>query len=453
MFASRLNPAGSALAFSTLAGGSHNDFASDFATDAAGNGYLVGSSQSTDFPSPGFALKLGSYARALDAFPAAVAPDADGNAWLAGSRGGDVYAARLSANGATLEHETVFGGSETESAADVALGSGVHLTGHTYSADFPTTPGAFDRVWGGDTMIFWGDAFVAKLDLEGTLPPVPTPAPAPSLVSPDDGAVAGQPVTFDWSDVAGATAYTIQVDEISEFGAPLILSANTSASQFTTSALPDGNWFWRVRAEGGAWSSVRRITVQSAPPPPPPPEPGAPSLVSPLADAQVAQPFTFNWSDVDDAAWYVIEVDNGSSLVWAATTTPSELSTNSLPNGTLFWRVRAFNENGVGGPYSEKRTVRVATPLAAPTLVSPSNDARFRPGQSITFDWSNVANATSYTIEIDDSQSFSAPLTASQTVAGSQFTTSTLPTRRMWWRVRANDGGAWSSSRRFEVRN
>ena len=215
-------------------------------------------------------------------------------------------------------------------------------------------------------MIFWGDAFVAKVDLDGTLPPVPTPAPAPALVSPDDGAVAGQPVTFDWSDVSGATAYTIQVDEISEFGAPLILSANTSASQFTTSALPDGNWFWRVRAEGGAWSSVRRITVQSAPPPPPPPEPGTPSLVSPAADAQVAQPFTFDWSDVDDAAWYVIEVDDGSSLVWAATTTPSSLSTNSLPNGTLFWRVRAFNENGVGGPYSAKRTVRVATPLRRP---------------------------------------------------------------------------------------
>ena len=59
VFATRLNPAGSALVFSTLAGGSHNDFASDFAIDAAGNAYLVGSSQSPDFPSPGFALKLG----------------------------------------------------------------------------------------------------------------------------------------------------------------------------------------------------------------------------------------------------------------------------------------------------------------------------------------------------------------------------------------------------------
>ena len=115
----------------------------------------------------------------------------------------------------------------------------------------------------------------------------------------------------------------------------------------------------------------------------------------------------------------MIEADDSSnfgSLVWAATTTPSSLSTNSLPNGTVFWRVRAFNSDGVAGPYSAVRTVVVGSgssgPLPAPTLDRPGNDARFSPGQSITFDWSDVAGAGGYTIQIDDSQSFSAPLTA-----------------------------------------
>ena len=57
---------------------------------------------------------------------------------------------------------------------------------------------------------------------------------------------------------------------------------------------------------------------------------------------------------------------------------------------------------------------------------------------------------------IDDSNSFSAPQTPNQTVSGTSFALSTLPTRRMWWRVRANDSsgapGAWSSARRFEVK-
>ena len=61
-----------------------------------------------------------------------------------------------------------------------------------------------------------------------------------------------------------------------------------------------------------------------------------------------------------------------------------------------------------------------------------------------------------HTLQIDDSQDFSAPLVLNQTTTASQFTTSTLPTGRMWWRVRANDAsgapGAWSPSIRFEVK-
>ncbi len=483
LFQTKLNPAGSALVYSTFIGGPGNDFGSDFDIDGGGNAYVVGGGNVLKLNAAGSAL---DYSRAV-AGAGAIAAVGDGTAWIGGAAGPDgpttpdafdpffnggvvdAYVAKLDAAGSVV-FASFLGGSESEAVADVALdpAGDVYLTGHTYSPDFTTTPGAFDRTWAGDPLIFWGDAFVAKVDADATAPPVPPPAPAPAappLVSPSAGATVVPPVTFDWGDVSGAVSYTIQVDEISAFGAPLILSANTTASTFTTSSLPDGTWFWRVRgvnSEGtpGAWSEVRTITVQSTPPPPPPPTPGAATLVSPADGAQVTQPFTFDWSDVANAAWYVIEADDSSnfgSLVWAATTTPSSLATNSLPNGTVFWRVRAFNSDGVAGPYSAVRTVVVGSgssgPLPAPTLISPSNDARFSPGQSIAFDWSDVAGAGGYTIQIDDSQSFSAPLTATATVASSSYVTSTLPTRRLWWRVRANDGGAWSSVRRLEVKN
>jgi hypothetical protein len=68
-----------------------------------------------------------------------------------------------------------------------------------------------------------------------------------------------------------------------------------------------------------------------------------------------------------------------------------------------------------------------------------------------------VTGAATYTIQIDNSSSFSAPLTLERTVTASTFTTSTLPVGRLWWRVRANDGpgapGAWSATRRFEIRS
>jgi hypothetical protein len=68
-----------------------------------------------------------------------------------------------------------------------------------------------------------------------------------------------------------------------------------------------------------------------------------------------------------------------------------------------------------------------------------------------------VSGAASCTIEIDDSNSFLAPLILTQTVTVSQFSTTTLPTRQLWWRVRANDAagtpGTWSAVWWFEVKN
>jgi hypothetical protein len=76
-------------------------------------------------------------------------------------------------------------------------------------------------------------------------------------------------------------------------------------------------------------------------------------------------------------------------------------------------------------------------------------------GQNIVFDWTDVPGAVSYTIVIDDQDTFSSP-TVLRTVTTSTFSTSTLPIARMWFRVRALDAagtaGAWSGSRRFEVR-
>jgi trimeric autotransporter adhesin len=94
--------------------------------------------------------------------------------------------------------------------------------------------------------------------------------------------------------------------------------------------------------------------------------------------------------------------------------------------------------------------------LAAPALQSPANDARFDSGQNINFDWSDVAGATSYVIEIDDSNAFTAQLTLRQSLSASQLSTNTLPVAQMYWRVRALDGngnpGAWSAVRQIRVR-
>jgi FG-GAP-like repeat len=108
-------------------------------------------------------------------------------------------------------------------------------------------------------------SFAVLLNSTGAGPP-PTPA-APTLLSPAQDATPAQPVAFDWTDVAAASAYRIQIDDSNNFSAPLVADRVVTPSQFTAGTLNAGrqHW-WRVRGinsagTAGAWSSVRRFTA------------------------------------------------------------------------------------------------------------------------------------------------------------------------------------------------
>ena len=204
-FVSKLNPAGTALIFSTYVGGTGGDAAYGVAVDSAGDAYIVGETASTDFPAtagafqttlPGdrtsFVAKLNptgsglAYATYLggpatsylccDA-AAAVAIDSRGAAYVAGvtysasfpvtqgavqtkigsGLASNAYLAKLNPSGNALVYATFLGGSgqgqfnigpvviDGDSATALAVdGAGnAYVTGYAYSADFPVTPGAF----------------------------------------------------------------------------------------------------------------------------------------------------------------------------------------------------------------------------------------------------------------------------------------------------------------------
>ena len=144
-----LNAAGTSdLLYSTFLGGSNMDTASDIAVDATGAAYVVGSTWSADFPTIS-----GSY-------------DATYNGGTT-FEPGDVFVAKLKADGSGLVYATYLGGSFSEVGYGIAIdGSGnAYVTGVTSSTDFPTTAGAYDTSFNGH----FRNAFVAKLNPTGNV--------------------------------------------------------------------------------------------------------------------------------------------------------------------------------------------------------------------------------------------------------------------------------------------
>jgi hypothetical protein len=308
----------------------------------------------------------------------------------------------------------------------------------------------------------------ASLTVNPDAPPTPVTPTAPTLLSPASNAKVAQPINFDWSDVSGATSYEIQIDDSSNFTAPLTLSQTVSVSQATVTGLPAQRLFWRVRAfnsagVAGPFSASSRFTAQAAPT----------TTTASLSAVSVSPTSVVGGTTAQGTITLTGGAPSGGAVVTLSSSNTSVVSVpasvtvaagaSSATFGVNTSAVAANTGVTITATYGgvSRTTTLTVTPastssLPAPSLISPAADALFSPGASITFDWTDVSGAASYTIQIDDSDTFAAPQTVSQNTTVSQFTTSTLPTIRMWWRVRANSAsgtpGSWSPARRFEVK-
>ena len=134
------------LVYSTYLGGSGFEQGSGIAVNSAGEAYIAGTTSSTNFATTEGALQR-SYA----------GPNAD------------VFVSKLNAAGSALVYSTYLGGSNSDFATGVAIdGAGdAYVTGGTFSANFPTTPGAAQRVKAGKGETT-DDVFVSELNPSGS---------------------------------------------------------------------------------------------------------------------------------------------------------------------------------------------------------------------------------------------------------------------------------------------
>jgi hypothetical protein len=152
-FVSKVNPSGSALAYSTYLGGGNDrpDQATGIAVDSGGNAYITGYTNSAQFPSVNAVQKF-------------VGPT-------------DVFVTKINPTGSAFVYSTNLGGNADDEGMAIAVDAAgsAYVAGETESLDFPVTPAAYaTKCFGVPTpgrmreICAGGDVFVSKLTPEGS---------------------------------------------------------------------------------------------------------------------------------------------------------------------------------------------------------------------------------------------------------------------------------------------
>jgi uncharacterized protein (TIGR03437 family) len=148
-FLTKLNPAGSALLFSTVFGGTGVTNSNAIALDVSGNAYITGYTDASDFPT-------------LNPIQAKLTPNQDGGT------ANDAFVSKISSDGSKLIYSTYLGGNEFDVGLGIAVdpAGNAYVTGNTLSTNFPTLS-PLDATYKGNATNY-RTGFVTKINPSGS---------------------------------------------------------------------------------------------------------------------------------------------------------------------------------------------------------------------------------------------------------------------------------------------
>ena len=294
----------------------------------------------------------------------------------------------------------------------------------------------------------------------------------PTPTAPAVGATVQFLPVLAWNPVAGADKYEVQVSADAGMDAPVLgagkddfLTKNTRAT--LTQTVPNGTYYWRVRALGGdgtvsPWTAPRSFqklwTLQ-------------PAIQSPSSGASLtfpANPVVLRWSGVAGASEYLVSVASDpalGSLVFKYTNQddpngpPNVASTSAaitaaLAPGSYYWGVVPLDAEGNRGVATPVQPFSWVWPSATATSVTDlSSDPEVYDAK---LSWNPVPGAAQYQVEINSSVDFAPG--SKVCCNGTMIATSVSPTTVLldntyYWRVRAVDpdgnAGVWNVGSSF----
>jgi hypothetical protein len=193
------------------------------------------------------------------------------------------------------------------------------------------------------------------------------------------GSVSGSTVMLTWAQASAEPATSYVIEAGSSSGASDLANFDTgnTATTFTTTGVPPGTYFVRVRGRNSAGSSAASNEVVLIVAGASGPCAGAPNAPSGLTASASGSSVFLSWTAPASgcvAAGFVIEAGStagSSNLAYVNTgSTATTFSAAGVGAGTYYVRVRAANSSGASGPSNEVTLVVDGTPLPTPSPTS-----------------------------------------------------------------------------------
>lgn len=171
--------------------------------------------------------------------------------------------------------------------------------------------------------------------------------------------------------------------------------------------------------------------------------PETPQLSFPLNKAQgISDSVILSWSQVEFADLYSMQLSRDSSfanilLDSTIANATSVLIRDLSASQKYFWHVRAINNSGKSNFTSTRMFTTAEALLNYPALVTPKNNSIKIP-IDVTFEWSNIANAGSYNLQVASSPSICSIILDTVIVNDTSFVKRGLEYGKVYyWHVRS----------------
>lgn len=297
-FVAKLNPAGSALVYSTFLGGEGNrdsgqprgDAAQAIAVRAGGNAYVTGYTSSPNFPvtdgaylttsGTAFVTELNAagaslvYSTFLDGIGNAIALDPSGDAFVAGGNGGSAFVAELNPDGSDTVYSTSLGTNGSSTGMAIALDSSgdAYVAGTTISTSFPVTAGVVEGSNIGLGQYFnlneGTGAFLTKLDAEGSIDystDLEGLSTAPRAIAVDaagNAYVAGSASGLNYASFGGFQPTPDALPSSGAGGGAFLVKVNPTASAFSYATILGGGEANGVAVDSSGNAYVAGVTSE-----------------------------------------------------------------------------------------------------------------------------------------------------------------------------------------------